>query len=412
MFSQSHEFTHGIRRMIGFDTADHIPEWLHLALHVVLVFAPLATIGISLVFLFQMLKRYLRKRALKQGGGRRWFLQSPVLGLRWQEQAVLVALGLLAQPVLYASLELPKRIVNNAIDSGHFPIESFGIMLDQLDLLIVLAVLYLFTLFLGGVIKYRINVKKGEIGERTLLGLRLNLYQAWRKVPSDDRKADIIPVSTNEIEPIGGFAGDVLATPVFQGGTLATVLLFMIVQDPVLGAAALTLVPLQMFLIPLLQKRVNARMRTRIFAVRQFGDILGGQTADVPVMDAGEQTSTAIRKMQTTRLALQRAKFLQKAVSNFLMSLTPFLLYSIGGWLVIEGRLSLGALVAVIVAFKDFSAPFRELLLYYQNLSDVKLRASEYTSFLARCGFREPDPDGWNPPAGPKVVLDPATVPT
>lgn len=410
MFSQFHEFTQRIRQMTGFETGDQIPEWLHLALHVVLVIAPLATVAISIILLFQLLKRHLRDGVFRAGETGRWFMQSPVLGLRWQEQAVLVALGLLAQPVLYASLELPKRIVNNAIDSGHFPIEPFGIRLEQLDLLIALAVLYLFTLFLGGVIKYRINVKKGEIGERTLLRLRLTLYRAWRKIPPDDRKADIIPVSTNEIEPIGGFTGEVLATPVFQGGTLVTVLLFMIMQDPVLGAAALTLVPFQMFLIPLLQKRVNLRMRARIFAVRQFGDTLGEQTTETPVVDARDRTCSAIKDMQTTRLSLQRAKFLQKAVSNFLMSLTPFLLYSIGGWLVIEGRLSLGALVAVIVAFKDFSAPFRALLMYYQNLSDVKLRATEYTAFLARCGFREGRV--WSPLAGTQVTYDPVGVAT
>lgn len=410
MFSQFHEFTHRIRQMTGFEAGDQIPEWLHLALHVVLVIAPLATVAISIVLLLQLLKRHLREGVFRAGETGRWFMQSPVLGLRWQEQAVLVALGLLAQPVLYASLELPKRIVNNAIDSGHFPIEPFGIRLEQLDLLIALAVLYLFTLFLGGVIKYRINVKKGEIGERTLLRLRLTLYRAWRKIPPDDRKADIIPVSTNEIEPIGGFTGEVLATPVFQGGTLVTVLLFMMMQDPVLGAAALTLVPFQMFLIPLLQKRVNLRMRARIFAVRQFGDTLGEQTTETPVVDARDRTCSAIKDMQTTRLSLQRAKFLQKAVSNFLMSLTPFLLYSIGGWLVIEGRLSLGALVAVIVAFKDFSAPFRALLMHYQNLSDVKLRATEYTAFLARCGFREGRV--WSPLAGTQVTYDPVGVAT
>lgn len=73
-----------------------------------------------------------------------------------------------------------------------------------------------------------------------------------------------------------------------------------------------------------------------------------------------------MHELRNSRHSLQRAKFIQKAITNFLMTLTPFLLYSIGGWLVIEGRLSLGALVAVIAALKDFSAPLRELIHYYQ----------------------------------------------
>ena len=38
-----------------------------------------------------------------------------------------------------------------------------------------------------------------------------------------------------EVEPLGGFIGDAFALPAFQGGTLLTILIFMFVQDPVLG---------------------------------------------------------------------------------------------------------------------------------------------------------------------------------
>ena len=379
-------WTHHIADTLGFHIIENPPHWLHMALHFILVVAPLVTLLGFLIFLAQIIKKAARNSLFSDEDRVEFELVRNLIGLRWHEQVTVIFLGVLAQPILYATLELPKRIVNGAIESNHFPVEILGGQYTQLEYLGILSGLYLITLIVSGAIKYCINVKKGQIGERTLLRLRLVLYRAWRRAPEDRRKSEVIPLSTSEIEPIGGFAGEVLATPVFQGGTLITVLLFMFIQDPILGAAAMTLVPVQLFIIPILQRWVNERMRRRIRAVRAFGDILGEQTGDVSSRYITRRTLSAAHQLRNTRLDLQRAKYLQKAISNFLMSLTPFLLYSIGGWLVIEGRLSLGALVAVIAAFKDFSSPFRELILYYQNSSDVRLRSREYENFLMKCG--------------------------
>ena len=78
-------------------------------------------------------------------------------------------------------------------------------------------------------------------------------------------------------------------------------------------------------------------------------------------------------------------KFFIKALNNFLTALTPFLFYSLGGYFVIEGRISLGALVAVLAAHKDFSAPLKELFRYYQTLEDTRIRYHEITMFFSKC---------------------------
>ena len=39
----------------------------------------------------------------------------------------------------------------------------------------------------------------------------------------------------SEVEPLGGFVGDSIALPAFQGGTLLTILIFMFIQDWMLG---------------------------------------------------------------------------------------------------------------------------------------------------------------------------------
>src|SRR5262249_59613548 len=76
--------------------------------------------------------------------------------------------------------------------------------------------------------------------------------------------AQIIPMITAECESLGGFIGDAFVTPVFQGGTLLTIIFFMFMQDPVLGAAAVALYPVQGYVIPKLQRKVNQLVKRRV----------------------------------------------------------------------------------------------------------------------------------------------------
>src|SRR3546814_15341676 len=67
------------------------------------------------------------------------------------------------------------------------------------------------------------------------------------------------------------------------------------------------------------------------------------------------------------RFQIYKKKFFIKFLNNFLAQLTPFFFYAIGGYLVIRGSLSLGAMVAALAAYKDLSAPWKELLGYYER---------------------------------------------
>ena len=58
-------------------------------------------------------------------------------------------------------------------------------------------------------------------------------------------------------------------------------------------------------------------------------------------------------KIYGIRFDIFKRKFFVKFLNNFLAQITPFFFYSVGGYLVIKGSLSLGALVAVLAAYKD-----------------------------------------------------------
>ena len=77
------------------------------------------------------------------------------------------------------------------------------------------------------------------------------------------------------------------------------------------------------------------------------------------------------------RFDIYKRKFFIKFLNNFLGQLTPFFFYSIGGYFVIKGELTLGALVAVLAAYKDLASPWRELLKFYQITEDVRVKYAQ-----------------------------------
>src|SRR5262249_54801934 len=174
-------------------------------------------------------------------------------------------------------------------------------------------------------------------------------------------------------EPLGGFIGDAFVQPVFQGGQLLTIIFFMFMQDPILGVAAIALYPLQGYIIPKLQVKVNQLSKRRVRTIRQVADRVQESAAGITEIRANDTVKLqptdfahVLGTIYDIRFEIFRRKFFAKFLNNFIGQLTPFFFFSIGGYLVIEGSLSFGALVAILVAYKELASPWKELLDYYQ----------------------------------------------
>lgn len=371
---------------------DHSHWWLHLVLHAVVLVGPLALFLLLLFWAYRLLRRlHQGLQAINEDGsisarnseGLPPSFFRYILRHTWRRQLWLLVGAFASLPVLYATLELPKVIVNKAIETGDFPVAFRGATLDQLEFLFVLCALFLLGVVVNGALKYVVNLHTGHLAETVLRRIRLAVYRIWRRRGLPGGPAQLIPVIAQEVEPIGGFSGEAFVLPALQGGTFLTIFVFMLMQDPILGIAAITLLPVQLLLIPYLQRRINRLARQRVREIRRLGDLIGakGGSPGEP-FDGILPITRSFRRLQSIRFELYRRKFAMKGVSNFISHLTPFFFYTIGGYLVIEGRLSFGALVAVLAAYKDFSSPLRELFRYYQTLEDVRIRYAEIRQFL------------------------------
>src|SRR5438874_274266 len=308
-------------------------------------------------------------------------IESSVYRFTWKhslrQQILLLLLTFASFPFLYYLLKLPKEIINHAIAGKHFPQDFLWFQFEQVPYLMFLCGIFLALVFINGGFKYYINTFKGQLGERMLRRFRYSLYlRLLRFPPSYFQKtssAQIIPMITVECEQLGGFIGDAFAQPAFQGGQLLTIIFFVFMQDPLLCIAAVALYPVQGYIIPKLQAKVNQLAKRRVRTVRQVADRVQESAAGIVEIHANDTVKLQLTDFASVlgviydiRFEIYRRKFFTKFLNNFLGQLTPFFFFSLGGYLVIQGGLSLGALVAIIAAIKEMAAPWNELLQFYQ----------------------------------------------
>ncbi len=317
-----------------------------------------------------------------------------------KDQIGLIILSLISLPVVYITLELPKRIIN-MLEGKDIPEIILGWAVEPVGYLIFLSLAFLSAVLLNGGIKYIINVYRGALGERLLRRFRYELFERILRFPIPHFKrvsqGELIPMITAETEPLAEFIGESYTLPVFQGGVLFTYLFFIFQQDMFLGLAAISLYPFQLYVIPKLQKRVNQLAKERVAMVRSLSGRIGETVSGINEVHTNDtslferaQISHRLGIIYKIRFAIYRRKFFIKFLNNFIAQLTPFFFYSVGGYFVLRGDLSIGSMVAVLVAYKDLAGPWKELLRYYQRKEDIKVKYTQVIEQFSPANLMEP----------------------
>lgn len=317
-----------------------------------------------------------------------------------RQQMGLLALTLLSFPFLFATLELPKRIINDAIGAPEAVVVVWGYQISQVDYLLILCCSFLAAVVTAGLLKMRLNTAKGVVAERLLRRLRYSLISRMIRFPKPyfrtTSQGELVSMITSESEPMGGLMGDALAQPAFQAGQMLTIVVFLFMQSVWFGLVSIALIPLQAWLIPLLQRQINLLNKDRIQEVRALAAEIGETAAGISDLRGNggwrfrlAQVSDRLGRLFEIRRRIYNKKYFMKFLNNLIGHMTPFVFYSAGGVLAIRGEITVGALVAGLAAYKDLSAPWKELLTYYNQVQDMGLRWAVMTERFAPKGMIE-----------------------
>ena len=283
----------------------------------------------------------------------------------------LVVLALIAVTVLarVLPLEMQKRIVNEAI------------RLREVDLLIRYCAIYLMSVVAASGLKYLITVLQVMISQRTLSRMRKGLFAHIISLPlsyfRNTQPGLVVSSLISELTIPANFVGMAVAVPVINLLTLVAFAVYLFFLNPLLAGLSLSIYPIVVFLVPVLQKRVNQANKKRVDITRTFSDkvqetisgiheVHGNAAYDIE----NHKIGGIVDRLYRIRLRWDFFRASVKVSNNFFTSLGPFFVFILGGYLTIQGQLELGALVAFLSAQEKLYNPWKELIQFYQVYQD------------------------------------------
>ena len=283
---------------------------------------------------------------------------------RWL-QILLVVAAAIAVFANILPLEMQKRIVNEAIG------------LSKFDLLVRYCGIYLGAVVAASGIKYLINILQNIIGQRIIYDMRDKLYRHMLTLPlSFYRKTQpglVISALTTELASAGNFVGMAVAVPVTNLLMLFSLAGYLFWLNPLLAALSLSISPVILLVVPVLQKRVNRYNQRRIDATRRMSSKAGEAISGIHEIQAngaysfeGDKFGILISDLRRIRVIWNLYRQAVKRISSLFINISRFLVFAVGGYLAIHGRLELGALVAFLSAQDKLYAPWKELIQFYQ----------------------------------------------
>lgn len=293
-------------------------------------------------------------------------------------------------------LEMQKLIINQAIS------------MRKVDLLFMYCGFYIASVVAASLLKYLITVLQTYIGQESLAQMRKELYAHILTLPLGYfRKANpgmVVSSLVTEMAPAGEYVGQSIAVPVTNVLTLIAFAGYMFYLNVTMAAISIALYPFVIYLVPKLQKKSNKANKQRVDTTRNLSSHINETISGIHEIHGNGSYRIENRKYGAfvDRLFKIRITWILykqgiKVLNNFFQNLGPFLLFIVGGYLAIQGRFDLGALVAFLSAYEKIYDPWKELMDFYQVHNDASVRYGRVMEYFDTKPEFELEPEGREP---------------
>lgn len=275
-------------------------------------------------------------------------------------QILLIALSLAVAALAAVPLQFQKSIINGL---------STGTQQRQL---IMLCAGYLGILALNSSLRFAMRFRSATLGESLIRRIRKNAYRehSGENAPDEDSRATLITVIVSEAEEVGRFAGEAIASPLLQVGTLISVVAFVVATQPFLGLLLIAVVLPQAIIVLSLQKAINRRIAVRIKLLRRASAALGPDQitkTQKSVLEDFDRIYDGRRQTFSIKLSM-------KFALNIITGIGTVGILLIGGLLYLHGKTDIGSVVASLSALVRINEPWRGLIAFYRELSAVRVK--------------------------------------
>jgi ABC-type multidrug transport system fused ATPase/permease subunit len=290
-------------------------------------------------------------------------------------------------------LEMQKRIVNEAIN------------LRDIDLLFLYCGIYLAAVIFFSALKYLTNVVQTLITQRATAQMRKALYHYILTLPlgffRNTQPGSVVNSLVTELAMPGNFVGMAVSAPVTNILTLLAFAVYLFFLNPLLAAVSFSIYPIVVFLVPVLQRGVNRANKKRVDAARTLSSRIAESISGIHEVHGNgayrieyKKFDTMVDRLLKIRIVWSLYRFAVKTSNSFFVSLGPFIVFILGGYLTIKGRLELGALVAFLSAQERLYDPWKELIEFYQVYQDGSVTYRRTMEFFDTAPEHAIEPEG------------------
>lgn len=263
-------------------------------------------------------------------------------------------------------LEMQRRILNAAVLDGN------------LKLVLGLAVGYACIVLAEGLVKLLMNIYRSWVAEKAVRAMRLAASTLVDSMPVQRATAGVHGVEISlilaEPEDIGGFVGVVVSEFVLDVGILLSVFGYMFFMQPMLAMVCLAIFFPQLLFVPVMQRAINRRVRSRIAVLRQAS--AGALQAATHDIEMALKQELRFAEVFALDLGIFKLKYSMKFLINLTHNLGKVILLGVGAWHVINGRAEVGMVVAFVSGLNVVRDPWTDLVNWYQDMrvTDAKYR--------------------------------------
>src|SRR5215467_11239716 len=307
------------------------------------------------------------------------------------QQIILIILAIIAALLATAPLELQRHIINTL--AGHEKVERLGWLCGG----------YLIAALGIGGLKYLVNIKSSGLGESMIRSLREAVLRTFSASTNGDATPDetrknksgaLVTTIPSQAEAVGEFVGDCISTPIVQAGTRLSVLSYMLYTEPRLGVVVLLIAVPQLYVVPMIQRRINVHVRERSHTLVRAGDLMVDPTLSRGSSGSfGNEIRKAFETIYLARLHIFKLKFGLKFFKlkfglkfliSALQSTAVFVLLFAGGIMVLNGKTEIGIVVAFISGLDRVLEPWREMIAFLRSTSAARVQFDLIESTLGK----------------------------
>ncbi|MGD9055970.1 MAG: ABC transporter ATP-binding protein/permease [Desulfobacterales bacterium] len=295
-------------------------------------------------------------------------------------------------------LEMQKRVVNEAIN------------LRNIDLLFLYCGIYLVAVIFFSALKYLTNLLQTLITQRATANMRKELYHHILTLPlgffRNTQPGSVVNSLVTELAMPGNFVGMAIAAPVTNILTLLAFAVYLFWLNPMLAGVSFSIYPIVVFLVPVFQRGVNRANRKRVDAARTLSSRIAESVSGIHEVHGNgaykienKKYDRLVDRLLKIRIVWSLYRFAVKTSNGFFISLGPFIVFLLGGYLTIKGQLELGALVAFLSAQERLYDPWKELIEFYQVYQDGHVtyqRTMEFFDVMPEHAIEPEDRDAFD----------------